>query len=163
MSPPGCISESFRRSWSASRCGAHHDARPHYGTRNDAGPHYNLVLVKLRELAERIDCRLEGDGDLDVHRVAGIQEAREGDVTFLANPKYEKTLQTTRASAVILRAEAPAAPCAMLRAKDPYLSFARAVALFAPRWRPAPGVHPMSAVASDAVLGHNLSIGAFVA
>ena len=119
--------------------------------------------MKLSELAERIDCRLEGDGDLDVRRVAGIQDAGEGDVTFLANPKYEKTLQSTRASAVILRDGAPAAPCAMLRARDPYLSFARAVALFAPTWRPAPGVHALAAVAGDAVVGRDVSIGAFVA
>jgi UDP-3-O-[3-hydroxymyristoyl] glucosamine N-acyltransferase len=119
--------------------------------------------VKLRDLAERIDCRLEGDGDLDVQRVAGIQDAGAGDVTFLANPKYEKTLNQTRASAIILRDEAPAAPCAMLRAKDPYLAFARAVAIFAPAWKPAPGVHPLAAVAGDAVLGREVSIGAFVA
>jgi UDP-3-O-[3-hydroxymyristoyl] glucosamine N-acyltransferase len=119
--------------------------------------------VKLSELAERIDCRLDGDGEIEIHRVAGIQDAGEGDVTFLANPKYEKTIHATRASAVILRDAAPAAPCAMLRAKDPYLAFARAVALFAPAWKPSPGVHALAAVASDAVLGRDVSIGAFVA
>jgi UDP-3-O-[3-hydroxymyristoyl] glucosamine N-acyltransferase len=119
--------------------------------------------MKLRELAERLACRLEGDGDVDIVRVAGIQDAQSGDVTFLANPKYEKALLATRASAVILRDGAPAAPCAMLRAADPYLAFARAVALFAPSWRPAPGVHPMAAVAADARLGAGVSIGAFVA
>lgn len=119
--------------------------------------------MTLRELAERIGCRLEGDGDLEIYRVAGIQDAGPGDVTFLASPKYEKTLSSTRASAVILREDAPAAPCAMLRARDPYLSFARAVAIFAPEWRPVPGVHAMAAVASDAVIGRDVSIGAFVA
>ena len=119
--------------------------------------------MKLRELAERLDCRLEGDGDLDVRRVAGIQDAGEGDLTFLANPKYEKVLRSTRASAVILKDEAPAAPCAMLRAKDPYLAFARAVGLFAPAWRPSPGVHSLAAVAGDARLGNEVSVGAFVA
>jgi UDP-3-O-[3-hydroxymyristoyl] glucosamine N-acyltransferase len=119
--------------------------------------------VKLRELAERLECRLEGDGDVDIRRVAGIQDAGDGDITFLANPKYEKTLATTRASAVILRHEAPPAPCAMLRARDPYLAFARAVGLFAPSWRPAPGVHALAAIAGDVVLGQDVSIGAFVA
>jgi UDP-3-O-[3-hydroxymyristoyl] glucosamine N-acyltransferase len=119
--------------------------------------------VRLRDLAERLECRLEGDGDIDIRRVAGIQDAGVGDITFLANPKYEKTLSTTRASAVILRDEAPPAPCATLRAKDPYLAFARAVAVFAPSWRPAPGVHALAAVAVDAALGQDVSIGAFVA
>jgi UDP-3-O-[3-hydroxymyristoyl] glucosamine N-acyltransferase len=119
--------------------------------------------VKLRELAERLGCRLEGNGDVDVERVAGIQDAQPGDLTFLANPKYEKTLRLTRASAVILRDDAPAAPCAMLRTRDPYLAFARAVGLFAPAWRPAPGVHALAAVANDAQLGTDVAIGAFVA
>ena len=119
--------------------------------------------MKLRDLAERLECRLEGDGDLDVRGVAGIQDAVPGDITFLANPKYEKVLRSTRASAVILKDDAPAAPCAMLRAKDPYLAFARAVSLFAPTWRPNPGIHSLAAVASDARLGQDVSIGAFVA
>jgi len=119
--------------------------------------------VKLRELAERLECRLEGDGDVEIRRVAGIQTAEAGDVTFLANPKYEKALRTTRASAVILKEGTPAAPCAMLRAKDPYLAFARAVGLFAPVSRPSPGVHGLASVALDADIGVDVSLGAFVA
>jgi UDP-3-O-[3-hydroxymyristoyl] glucosamine N-acyltransferase len=119
--------------------------------------------VKLRDLAARLDCRLEGDGDVEIRQVAGIQTAGSGDVTFLANPKYEKALRTTRASAVILKDDAPPAPCAMLRAKDPYLAFARAVGLFAAVSRPAPGVHRLAALAADAQLGADVSVGAFVA
>ena len=119
--------------------------------------------MKLSELAARLDCRLEGDGELDVARVAGIQDAQPGDITFLANPKYEKLLATTRATAVILKDDVPAAPCAMLRARDPYLAFARAVSLFAPVSRPAPGVHALAAIAGGAHLGAEVSVGPFVA
>ena len=118
--------------------------------------------MKLRHLAERLECRLEGDGDVEIVRVAGIQDAQPGDLTFLANPKYESVLPHTRASAVLLRDDAAPAPCAMLRTRDPYLAFARAVGLFSPSWRPSPGVHPMSAVAADAHIGREVSIGAFV-
>ena len=119
--------------------------------------------MKLSELATRLDCRLEGDGELDVTRGAGIQDAQPGDVTFLANPKYEKLLATTRATAVILKEDVPAAPCAMLRARDPYLAFARAVSLFAPVSRPAPGIHALAAIAGGAHLGADVSVGPFVA
>jgi UDP-3-O-[3-hydroxymyristoyl] glucosamine N-acyltransferase len=119
--------------------------------------------VILQELAERLGCRLEGDGDIDIVRVAGIRDAGPGDLTFLANPKYEAALAATRASAVILKEEAPPAPCAMLRAAEPYLAFARAVGIFAPAWRPSPGVHALSAVAADARIGRDVSIGPFVA
>ena len=51
----------------------------------------------------------------------------------------------------------------MLRARDPYLAFARAVGLFAPAWRPSPGVHSLAALAADAQIGAEVSVGAFVA
>jgi UDP-3-O-[3-hydroxymyristoyl] glucosamine N-acyltransferase len=127
--------------------------------------------MKLRELAERLACRLEGDGEIDIVRVAGIQDAGPGDLTFVANPKYLSALSTTRASAVLLRDDAsldaardkPAPSVAVLRTADPYLAFARAVGIFAPQWKPAPGVDAMAAVAGDATLGADVSIGAFVA
>jgi UDP-3-O-[3-hydroxymyristoyl] glucosamine N-acyltransferase len=94
--------------------------------------------------------------------VAGIQHAQPGDLTFLANSKYESAMAHTRASAVLLSEGVPPAPCAMLRTADPYLAFARAVGLFAPAWRPAAGVHAMAAVAADVRMGEDVSIGAFV-
>ena len=65
--------------------------------------------MKLRDLAAHLECRLEGDGDVDVVRVAGLKDAGPGDVTFLANSKYEKLLASTGASAVIL-SDGPAVP-----------------------------------------------------
>jgi UDP-3-O-[3-hydroxymyristoyl] glucosamine N-acyltransferase len=119
--------------------------------------------MKLRELAERLACRLEGDGEVEIVRVAGIEDAGPGDLTFVASPKYLSALSTTRASAVLLREDAPATSIPVLRTADPYLGFARAVGLFAPKWKPEPGVHPMAAIARDAAVGAGVSIGAFVA
>lgn len=119
--------------------------------------------MKLSDLAARLGARLEGDGDVEIVRVAGIVDAGPGDVTFLANTKYAASLASTHASAVIARSGVPAGPCAMLRSEDPYLAFARAVAVFAPAWRPAAGVHPMAAIAADARIGRDVSIGPFVA
>jgi UDP-3-O-[3-hydroxymyristoyl] glucosamine N-acyltransferase len=118
--------------------------------------------VKLRELAERLACRLEGDGELDIVRVATLPEAGPGDVTFLANTRYEKALAATRASAVILRDEAPSAPCATLRTPHPYLAFARAVGILSAPMPRVHGVHPLADIAPDARLGLDVSIGAFV-
>lgn len=119
--------------------------------------------MKLHELADRLDCRLDGDGDVDIVRVAPIDTAQPGDITFVANTKYERAIPSTRASAVILRDDAPAAPCAMLRTREPYLAFARAVGVFAPSLRPTVGIHALAAIAPDARLGADVSIGPFVA
>jgi UDP-3-O-[3-hydroxymyristoyl] glucosamine N-acyltransferase len=117
--------------------------------------------LKLQDIATRLECRLEGDGSIDISGVAGIEDAGPGDLTFFTNPKYAPELRATRASAVILGENAEAAPCAMLRAKQPYLAFARAVALFADPWRPPAGVHPRAWVGEHVTLGADVSIGPF--
>ena len=117
--------------------------------------------MQLRELAERLGCRLEGDGALEICRVAGLEHAGEGDLSFFANPRYAPILKRTRATAVIIGDTAPPAPCAMLRTKHPSLAFANAVAMFANQEPPPPGVAALSAIAPDATLGRDVSIGPF--
>jgi UDP-3-O-[3-hydroxymyristoyl] glucosamine N-acyltransferase len=119
--------------------------------------------MKLRELAERLGCPFEGDGDIEIRGVAGLEQAGEGDVAFFANPRYAAALRRTRASAVILKDGTAGAPCATLRTKDPYLAVANTLALFAAPERPPAGIHAASVVAADAVVGSDVSIGPFAA
>lgn len=115
--------------------------------------------MTLRELADHLGCRLDGDAVIEIHHVAGLESAGPGDVTFFSNPRYAHALSTTRASAVILPEDAPGAPCAMLRTPEPYLAFARALELFTADEPPAPGVHPSAVVAPTATLGDAVSVG----
>src|SRR5262245_27501279 len=85
--------------------------------------------VTLGDLAARLGCQLEGDAAIDVARVATLEDAGPGDLTFLANPRYGSKLPQTRASAVIVGDGVSDAPCAILRTAHPYLAFAEAVAL----------------------------------
>jgi len=80
----------------------------------------------------------------------------------VSNPKYGAAARTTRASAVIVSENFPAIPAAMLRAKDPYLSFAQALELFHAPIRYEPGVHPTAVVHATAKLGPNAHIGPYV-
>jgi UDP-3-O-[3-hydroxymyristoyl] glucosamine N-acyltransferase len=118
--------------------------------------------MKLNDLAESLECRLEGDGEIDIRRIAGIDDAGPGDLTFFANPKYAADLRTTRASAVILSDNADVAPCAMLRCANPYLTFARAVEMFAPSSAVPAGVHRLADVSASASIASDASIAAFV-
>jgi UDP-3-O-[3-hydroxymyristoyl] glucosamine N-acyltransferase len=115
--------------------------------------------VKLGELAERLGCELRGDPGIDVHGVAGLEQAGPGDLTFLANPRYAAHLPTTRAAAVVLAPGQEAGIPSLLSA-NPYLAFARAVALLRPPRRPLPGVHPSAQVHPTAVLGQGVHVGA---
>jgi UDP-3-O-[3-hydroxymyristoyl] glucosamine N-acyltransferase len=126
--------------------------------------------VKLRDLAERLGCRLDtaASGGVEIARVAGIEQAGPGDLTFVANPRYQSRVPDTRASAVILGEKdagghKPPASCAVLRADNPYLAFAQAVVLLVHSAPPSPGIDKLSSVASDAEVGADVSIGPFVA
>jgi UDP-3-O-[3-hydroxymyristoyl] glucosamine N-acyltransferase len=119
--------------------------------------------VRLADLATALGCQLEGDGTIEVVRVAGLDDAGPGDVSFLANSRYTSHLATTRASAVIVDKTVTSAPCAMLRTTAPYLAFANAVALLTPPERPAPGFSSLAAIDPTATIGPGAYVGPFAA
>ncbi len=113
----------------------------------------------LRELAAKLGCELLGDGEVEVSGVAGIEEAGPGDLTFVAHRRYAAHLARTKAAAVVL-APGQEAPLPCLLSENPYLTFARAVALLCPSARLAPGVDPSARVDPTAVLGADVHVGA---
>ena len=118
--------------------------------------------MKLSEVAEKTGGRLEGC-DVEIHGVAGISEAGEGELSFIANPRYAAEAAVTKASAVIVSEDwSSACPASLIRIKNPDEAFAKAAAFFyMPPPRPPTGIHPTALVAPDAELGKNVSIGAF--
>jgi len=117
--------------------------------------------VKLSELAARLECTVEGDGDIDITRLAAIEDAGPGELTFFANPKYADALKRTLASAVIAAPAVSGIPCAVLRTPEPYVTFARALGLFANTSRPPAGIHRLALVEPGAVVAADASIGPF--
>jgi UDP-3-O-[3-hydroxymyristoyl] glucosamine N-acyltransferase len=109
-----------------------------------------------------LECRLDGDGSLEITGAAGLEHAGPGQLTFFGNPKLKALLDATRASAVIVPVDAPPIPQAMLRSAHPYLTFARALTIFHPRRRPTPGISAHALIEADVVLGADVSIGPFV-
>ena len=104
---------------------------------------------------------MEGPGDIEITGVAGMEHAGPGELTFLANPKYAPKVKHTRASAILIAEAMPGLVC--LVSENPYLDFARALALFYQPPRPEPGVHPLASIAATAIIGENCSIGPFAA
>jgi UDP-3-O-[3-hydroxymyristoyl] glucosamine N-acyltransferase len=119
--------------------------------------------MKLSAIASALDLRLEnGSPETEINGLNGIEQAGPGELTFVSNPKYATAARSTKASAVIVSEDFPAIPAAMLRAKDPYLSFARALELFHKPARYAPGVHPTAVVHASAKIGAGAHIGPYV-
>jgi UDP-3-O-[3-hydroxymyristoyl] glucosamine N-acyltransferase len=118
--------------------------------------------MKLGEIAEKLRCELRGSDDVEITGVAGIEEANENQITFVANPKYLPKIKDTRAGAIILGKDAPVTSIPVLVCDDPYLNFAKTIELFYQMPRPLPGIHPTATVADSASLGEDCSIGANV-
>jgi UDP-3-O-[3-hydroxymyristoyl] glucosamine N-acyltransferase len=117
--------------------------------------------MRLSELASVLGCELHGDGEVEITRVAPIEGAAAGDLTFVANPRYLKFLPGCRASAIILAPDAPATPLPSLRTPDPHMAFARAVEHFHVPYEWPAAIHPTAEIAATATIGAGASIGAY--
>ena len=123
--------------------------------------------MKLSEVAQKLECRLEGAPDVEIRGVAGIDYAEAGQITFLSNRRYFPLLHSTLASAVLVEEGIKVArypdlpPVAALRTPNPYLAFAHAIELFyqAPRYES--GIHPMATIARSAEIKEGAHIGPY--
>ncbi|MHB8539488.1 MAG: UDP-3-O-(3-hydroxymyristoyl)glucosamine N-acyltransferase [Candidatus Acidiferrales bacterium] len=117
--------------------------------------------MKLGEIAARLQCALEGDPQIEITGVAGIEDAEPGQITFLANRRYRSAVSKTRASAIIAPQNEKGLSLPSLRAADPYLAFAHAIELFHEAPRYAPGIHPTAVISKAATIGPNAHIGPY--
>jgi UDP-3-O-[3-hydroxymyristoyl] glucosamine N-acyltransferase len=121
--------------------------------------------MKLSELAAQTFANIEqGDPDMEIRSAAGLDIAAPGDITFLANPKYTPQIQETRASAIFLNESVALdrRDIAVLRAKDAYLAYTRALRLFNPEPEISASVHPSAVIHETANLALNVEIMANV-
>ncbi|MDX2494260.1 MAG: UDP-3-O-(3-hydroxymyristoyl)glucosamine N-acyltransferase [Desulfuromusa sp.] len=129
-------------------------------------------MAKLQQLADLVGGELRGDADLDIFQVAPIDLAQQGDITFVANPKYLAKLNDCQASAVILAPGVDAPGTDLIVCKNPYLAFAKILTFLQISKRPVKGTMPGAWVADSAivdktatvypgcVVGEGVSIGA---
>jgi UDP-3-O-[3-hydroxymyristoyl] glucosamine N-acyltransferase len=121
-----------------------------------------MMRVRLDELAKRLGADIAGDGTVEITGVGGIREAQPGQITFLANPKYEVYLSETRASAVILGGDHPEIGKPALLCANPYVAFLKVLKLFsADRAVVAPGVHATAIVGEGVALGQDVAVGPY--
>ncbi len=122
------------------------------------------MVFKLAEIAAKLKGVIVGDPELIITGVGKIEEAKEGEITFLANPKYGKFLNQTKASAIIVSEEVTEGfGKSIIRTKNPYYAFLQTIHLFFP---PVPiiekGIHPTAVIGEETQLGKDLAIGPYV-
>ncbi|TAJ97812.1 MAG: UDP-3-O-(3-hydroxymyristoyl)glucosamine N-acyltransferase [Candidatus Manganitrophaceae bacterium] len=116
----------------------------------------------LQEIANWVHGTVSGDPHLRIRGIASIEEAKEGEITFLANPKYASKALQTRASAILVRAKIEAASSALVIVDDPYFAFTQLLSRFHPPRRYPEGIDPRAAIGQAVILGTGVSIGPFV-
>jgi UDP-3-O-[3-hydroxymyristoyl] glucosamine N-acyltransferase len=105
-----------------------------------------------------------GNPDVKVNNIAKIEEGRAGDLSFLANPKYEHYLYTTASSVVLVNSDfTPSAPISatLIKVKNAYESFAALLTLVEQAKPKKKGIHPTAVIEPGAEIGSDVYIGAF--
>ncbi|MFH0762522.1 MAG: UDP-3-O-(3-hydroxymyristoyl)glucosamine N-acyltransferase [Candidatus Omnitrophota bacterium] len=118
----------------------------------------------LKEIAGLIGAEVVGDEQIVITGVSGIKEAGEGDITFVANPKYFHLVEATCASAIIAdKGLVSTNKKPIVRTENPSLAFAKIVASFAPNEAPSlAGIHSSAIIGKDVSLGKNVAVGPYV-
>lgn len=116
-------------------------------------------MVKLRDLAVLVDASIVGDPETEILRMSTIDQAQQGEITFLANQKYLPLLSSTRAGAVIIGVgvEAPAG-LNLLRCANPYLAFAKILTFLHVRRPEVQGISPDSKIDPSAEIAAEVTI-----
>jgi len=119
------------------------------------------MRIALRELADRIDGELLGGDGVEITGIAGIDQVAENEITFIGKPALLPRAEQSPAAAVIVPFEVTSAGKPIVRAENPRLAFAKALAVFAPS-QPAPrGIHPTAIIGQRLRAGEGVSIGPY--
>lgn len=120
------------------------------------------MRLTLAEIAQLVGGTLNGDGSRVIEGVAGLNEATEKDISFLGNVKYLSNFKSTRAGAVIVSPDIDPNGKPVIVLKNPMYGWAKMLEILGRERSQHPqGIHPSAAVAKSAVIGKNVSIGAF--
>jgi UDP-3-O-[3-hydroxymyristoyl] glucosamine N-acyltransferase len=122
-------------------------------------------MRRLRDIADRLGGRLVGDGETPIANIAGIKEAKSGEITFLTQPSFVRYLKECQASAIILD-EASAAetsgPANRVVVKNSGLAYIEAARMFAGTRPIQPGVSALAHVSSEATVSPEACVMPFV-
>ncbi|MEJ2697044.1 MAG: UDP-3-O-(3-hydroxymyristoyl)glucosamine N-acyltransferase [Candidatus Sulfobium sp.] len=114
--------------------------------------------MKLREFSELVDGEVIGDPDIEITGASGVQNAENGDITFVTSAKFVKYLQNSPASCVIVKEPLEGLAITQLQVENPYYAFAKALELFYPPAAPEPGISERAVVSANAAIGKDVTI-----
>ncbi|OWY24101.1 UDP-3-O-(3-hydroxymyristoyl)glucosamine N-acyltransferase [Sphingobacteriales bacterium UPWRP_1] len=121
------------------------------------------MQISVQQLAALLNAEIEGNPQVMVQNLAKIEDAQNGDLSFIANPRYLPYAYTTRASVLVVNKDfIPEKPVAatLLKVDDAYRSFAQLLEFYNQMNRPK-GIEQPCFIHPTAVIGNGVYIGAF--
>ena len=118
------------------------------------------MAIALGQLAQIVDGRLVGDHGLPISGAGTLDQAQDGEITFIDRPELLSKGEASQASALIVPTGAGRTKKPHIVTEDPRLAFSKVLEIFAPKPRLYPGVHPTAVVGTNVRLGESVSIGA---
>ena len=122
------------------------------------------MLTKVKDIAKFVNGELVGNGEVLINGINGVNEAREGELTFVLSPKLAELVKSTKASCVVVPKDLDGKfDKPLIRVDNPSIAFSRIIERVMPGRIPHPkGVHPTAVIAKDAHLGKGASFGPYV-
>ena len=111
----------------------------------------------LKEIADRVGGKLLGDDRVTVTGIASLAEARSGQISFFADPRFKELLKSTKASAILVGEPRDDFAGSQILVRNPALAYAKVAALFVPPARFV-GISEKAFIAESAVIGERVSI-----
>jgi len=118
--------------------------------------------ITLKEVALILGGEVDGDENTVISGLAGIEKAGPGDITFVANPKYARYIETTQAGAIVCAPETVAPGRNLIKVANPYLAYAKALRFLNPPRKEPGTVDPRAAIADGVQIGRNVTVYPFV-
>jgi UDP-3-O-[3-hydroxymyristoyl] glucosamine N-acyltransferase len=117
--------------------------------------------MKLKDIAALLEGEIIGTSDVDIKGVAGLEDAEEGDITFIADKKHIAQALKTKASCIMVKDVIPDTDKVQLKVSDPYFAFVRLLEHFYVKPQEPAGISKLAFVGEDVSFGDNVSVYAF--
>ena len=121
------------------------------------------MKIFLAKIAELVNGIVDGDDSILISGLGKIEDAQPGQITFISNPRYQKFLETTQASAVLVGKDFPPVSKTVVRTENSYFAFLKLLKFFYPPLEIIElGIHPSAVIHETAKIGEKVRIGASV-
>ena len=122
-------------------------------------------MIRLGDLASHVNGRLVGDENIEISQVAGIQHAKEGEITFLSHARYAKFLRDCKASAIFIGKDFPLDKLRHINVivvDNPSLAYIAALQLFTPPQENTPGISKFAVISEETIIAEDASVAPYV-